>query len=108
MSGGDWATGSNWTGTAELFDGTTSLGMVSLVNGVATFNIASFSPGNHSLTVEYSGDSTFGAAVSSPLNLTVLEVLADTGTSIPVNILIIAAITSFLSVIFITHKHRLT
>lgn len=96
------------TGTAELFDGSTSLGTVSLVDGVATFNIASFTAGVHNLTVEYSGDSTFGAAVSSPLNLNVLEVLANTGINIPINILILFTVISTVLVISIVTRSART
>lgn len=94
------------TGTAELFNGTTSLGTVALVGGVATFNItAGFAAGTHSLTVQYNGDSTFGAATSNPLVLTVGESLADTGIQIPATFTFTILLLS-LSVFLIYKKYE--
>lgn len=71
-------------GTATLFNGSTNLGTVNLVNGVATFNIT-LPAGTHTLHVEYSGDELFGGAISSDLELNVgVAMLANTGVKIPV------------------------
>lgn len=77
-------------GSAELFDGTTSLGTVSLINGVATFNIVGLPSGSHSLTVVYSGDGLFGGAVSNPL---ILGSLAGTGIELPISLMTLTLIT---------------
>ena len=50
------------TGTVTFKDGTTTLGVLSLVNGVAGFSTSSLASGSQTITVAYSGDSTFGSA----------------------------------------------
>jgi hypothetical protein len=73
------------TGTAELFDGATSLGTVALVGGVSTFVLPEgFTAGTHNLTVEYSGDIYHEGAVSTVLALNVSAALAETGVQVPV------------------------
>src|SRR5204863_1677762 len=69
--------GTRATGTVEFFDGTKSLGIAPMSNGVATFSTSSLSPGNHSITGFFSGNSDmepdtsqiFSQAVMSPVNL---------------------------------------
>ena len=53
------------TGTVTFLDGTTTLGAQVLVNGQAVFSTSSLSSGAHTITVSYSGDSTFSAGQSS-------------------------------------------
>lgn len=59
------------TGTISFFDGTTLLGTSSVFHGGAQLLVDSFSPGIHSLTAVYSGDSQFAGSTSPVINLTV-------------------------------------
>lgn len=63
------------TGSGELFAGSTSLGNVNLVNGVATFNVSGLISGNYQLHVVYSGDTVYSGGVSSHLALEVKTVV---------------------------------
>ena len=57
------------TGSVEFFDGTTSLGAADLasVEGRMQATVAISLPvGAHSITVKYSGDSTFRSSISVP------------------------------------------
>lgn len=54
------------TGTVEITDGGTSLGMATLVNGSATITTTQLSTmGTHSLVASYSGDANYAAATSA-------------------------------------------
>lgn len=55
------------TGTIVFFDGTASLGSVSVASGAASFNATSLTGGAHFITAAYSGDASYGAATSSVL-----------------------------------------
>jgi len=63
------------TGTVTFLNGSSQLGgsPVALIGGTATlsYNVASLSPGIYPITATYSGDSTFAAATSAGVNLTV-------------------------------------
>ena len=59
--------GSSPTGTVDFLDGTTTLGTGTLSNGRATLSTSSLSVGTHSITAQYSGDSTFAGSTSSVL-----------------------------------------
>jgi autotransporter-associated beta strand protein len=60
------------TGTVTFMDGTTTLGMSTLTNGVAVFTTtAALSLGDHSITAVYSGDNTFGGSTSQPFTQTI-------------------------------------
>jgi hypothetical protein len=52
-------------------EGKKKLGTASLVNGVAAFQIAFKSMGQHVLTAIYGGDANFIASTSSPLTQTI-------------------------------------
>ena len=57
------------TGNVTFVDGTTQLGTERLSAGTATYSTAALSPGNHSITAVYNGDSTFAPSTSgSPVN----------------------------------------
>jgi len=93
------------TGTAELFNGSTSLGTVSLVGGVATFNVAGLPEGTFNLTVQYSGDLNFAGAISSPLSLTVAAAaLPNTGINLPVGLMGLGLIFSLGGVVGVKKK----
>ena len=53
------------TGSVTFKDGTTTLNTVNLVGGTATLPFTFTTPGNHSLTVTYSGNASFGPATSA-------------------------------------------
>jgi hypothetical protein len=56
------------TGSITFFDGTTSLGSVTLnSSGAASLTTSALSVGSHSVTVQYSGDSNFSPSTSPPL-----------------------------------------
>jgi hypothetical protein len=59
--------GSSPTGTVTFADGNKNLGTAALVNGVATFNIATLGKGAHQITASYGGDSANLASTSSKL-----------------------------------------
>jgi uncharacterized protein (TIGR03437 family) len=58
------------TGTVTLFDGTATIGTAKFTNGQATFSTSTLSGGNHTITANYSGDSTFASTFTS-ITLTV-------------------------------------
>jgi sugar lactone lactonase YvrE len=53
------------TGTVSFYDGTSLLGPVALVSGVATYTTSALATGAHSITAVYSGDSNFSMETSS-------------------------------------------
>ena len=59
------------TGTVEFFDGMADLGSGMLSGGVATFNIAALSVGNHAITAQYFGDANFSGRTSTATAQTV-------------------------------------
>ncbi len=67
------------TGTVTFFDGTTALGMVSLVNGVATFSTSGLSVATHTITAVYSGSTSFGGSTSAPITQTVVASIIAVG-----------------------------
>ncbi len=70
------------TGSVEFFDGTTDLGPAQLVNASATFNAGTgLTIGSHSITAQYSGDSTFAASTSAVLPQIILAPTTITATS---------------------------
>ena len=64
------------TGTVTFLDGTTTLGTQTLTNGQAAFTDSALSVGSHTITVTYSGDSSFNSAASP-----VLTQLVNKGTT---------------------------
>jgi len=68
-------------GTVTFFDGTTSLGTVTLpTNEVAQLSLSNLLVGSHAITAKYSGDSNFLGSTSSVLTQTVN--LAGTTTTV--------------------------
>lgn len=63
--------GATPTGTVTFKDGTAILNMATLASGSASFSTTTLSAGTHSITANYSGDSVFGAAVSTGTNVTI-------------------------------------
>lgn len=59
------------TGTVTFMDGSTTLGAETLSNGQASYSTTVLTPGNHSITANYSGDSNFSAGSSPVLTQTV-------------------------------------
>jgi hypothetical protein len=53
------------TGTVQFLDGSTPLGTVTLANGQAVLSTSSLSAGTHTITANYSGDSSFTTASTS-------------------------------------------
>jgi hypothetical protein len=53
------------TGTVSFFDGTYWLASSTLTNGAATFSTSALPIGSHSITVQYSGDTTFASGTSN-------------------------------------------
>ena len=65
ISGSVTSAGGTPSGTLAFYDGTTLLGTVALsVSGKASLATAFTSAGTHNLTLQYSGDAVFNAAVS--------------------------------------------
>src|SRR5262249_34289121 len=68
------------TGSVTFFDGTTALGMPVTLNnfGQAQLNTSLFAVGDHNLTAQYSGDSSFLASTSANLVQTVNKATSRT------------------------------
>jgi Bacterial Ig-like domain (group 3) len=58
-------TGATPTGMIVFNDGATAIGTGTLINGVATLAISSLTPGTHTITAGYSGDSNYQAGISA-------------------------------------------
>ena len=66
------SSGGTPTGTVTFMDGSTTLGTETLDgSGQATFSTTVLTPGNHSITANYSGDANFSASSSPTLTQTV-------------------------------------
>lgn len=60
------------TGTVQFMDGTTALGgAITVSNGQASAQVTLNAAGMHNITAQYSGDSTYNAAASTPLAISV-------------------------------------
>jgi ELWxxDGT repeat protein len=51
-------------GSVQFFDGSTFLGIATLVSGLATFSTSSLASGNHALTASYGGSADFTSSTS--------------------------------------------
>jgi hypothetical protein len=72
------------TGTVVFHDGATVLGTGGISNGIATLTTSSLAAGTHSITAQYSGDSSYSASVSTPVSQVVnLASPAVAVTSLP-------------------------
>lgn len=59
-------------GTVTFFNGVSELGTITLnAGGIATFSTAALAVGTHSITAQYSGNSSYAGSTSSPLTQTV-------------------------------------
>ena len=56
------------TGTVEFKDGAASLGVAVVSNDIAVLSVSSLAAGSHSLTADYSGDTTYAPSASAPLD----------------------------------------
>jgi hypothetical protein len=86
-------TGSNGivpTGNVYFFDGSTLLGTVASVNGVASLTVSTLSAGVHALTARTAGDANYGPTVSNA----VTETITGTGGGSGVTYTITASPTS--------------
>lgn len=89
------STGAAPTGTYAIFDGTTQLtANVSTSGRAGSFNsgaqldgtlvtTVSAPAGQHTLTVQYSGDTNYASSTSAPLTITALYPIAETATATP-------------------------
>jgi hypothetical protein len=59
------------TGTISFMDGTTTLAMMSLSSGAASYSSSSLAVGSHSITAVYGGDSNYSGSTSSAVSVTV-------------------------------------
>jgi hypothetical protein len=64
-------TGTNPTGIVQFFDSATLLGSVTLAAGSATFTTSALTPGPHSITAVYGGDTNNNGSTSSTLTQTI-------------------------------------
>jgi hypothetical protein len=62
---------SSATGTITFMDGSSTLGIATVVAGVATYTTSSFAVGTHSITAVYSGDLAYAPSTSAVLTQTV-------------------------------------
>jgi parallel beta-helix repeat protein len=70
--------GNSPTGTVTFFDGATALGTINLSNSSAQMTVPLLTSGTHSITAQYSGDSTFEPSTSSVFIQTVNVILTTT------------------------------
>jgi len=90
------------TGTITFLDGATTIGTGILdATGKATMSISSLVVGNHSITVQYGGDSNFNAVTSSSITQTVNAVAAIVTVTSSIN-----PSTFGQSVVFTANSHR--
>jgi hypothetical protein len=68
-------TGSSPTGTITFRDGNTVLNTATLVNGMATFTIASMPTGTHRITASYNGNASNYASQTTPVIWPVFQAL---------------------------------
>jgi ankyrin repeat protein len=73
------------TGTIAFMDGTNPLATITLNAGGATLTSSSFSPGAHSITANYSGDSNFSPVSSTALILNVNRTASSVALGSSVN-----------------------
>ncbi len=64
-------TGLNPTGTVNFLDGATMIGSVTLSSGQTTLTTSALTPGGHSITTVYSGDSNNAGSTSAILSQTI-------------------------------------
>ena len=73
------------SGTVTFLDGAATLGTGTLSGGVATLSVNTLSVGSHSITVTYSGDSSFLASTSAVLTQVVNKAPTNTALTSSVN-----------------------
>jgi len=73
------------TGSVKFLDGTTLLGTVTLSGGSVSFATHALSGGTHSITADYSGDSTYKASNSAALAETIHKAISATALSSSAN-----------------------
>lgn len=74
--------GYNPTGTVTFLDGATAIGVGAVgANGVATFSTVSLSPGTHSLSAQYGGDTIDAPSQSTPVSDLVQQLTTTTTLS---------------------------
>ncbi len=79
-------TGSSPTGTVQFKDNGVNLGTpVTLSGGVATLTTSALTPGNHSITAVYSGDTNNAGSTSPVLTQTVNQAATTTALSSSLN-----------------------
>ena len=61
------------TGTIAFYDGTTQIGVGTVTAGSAAYTVTTLSGGNHLVTAAYSGDSSYGPAVSGAVSETIQD-----------------------------------
>src|SRR5258707_11154055 len=59
------------TGSVQFLDDATVIGTVAVASGIAAFSTSSLTQGSHSITVSYSGDSSYQGATSTAVAQTV-------------------------------------
>ena len=67
------------TGAVELFDGSTSLGLVAIVGGKARLTLDAVAVGTHAYTARYAGDDVYAGSASGTVKVTVAKARAAVG-----------------------------
>lgn len=99
------------TGTVNLMDGSTVVGAAPVTRGVATFTVNTLTPGAHTLTAAYLGDTNYLATTSAPILQTVNLAVATvtlSGPTQPVNVTATATFTGTLGSPGVTPSGTLT
>ncbi len=69
------------TGTVNFLDGSNTIGSATLSNGVAVLNTTALISGSHTITAQYSGDSSYSTSTSASVTQTVNQAASTTTLS---------------------------
>lgn len=88
------------TGTVTLLDGAQQIASSAVTSaGTATLPLSSLSTGNHNFSVAYSGDSTFVAAQSAPLDEVVVDSHSKVALTSSANPVTVSTAVSFVATV---------
>ncbi|MCW2924947.1 MAG: hypothetical protein JWM98_2351 [Thermoleophilia bacterium] len=69
------------TGNVTFFDGATPITTRALTGGVASFDLAGFGAGSHSIAAQYNGDGNYNPKTSAPFTYTVAQAATSVALS---------------------------
>jgi hypothetical protein len=90
------------SGTVTFLDGTATLGSFTLNGGQSTLTVSALSVGIHSITVRYSGDTTFAPSTSAVLSQTVNQATTSTTVTSSLNPSVFGQTVTFTATVTVT------